>query len=138
MAKLSDARRSLERARDAAKARLVELEDARRGVKASLKSLDNALKALGESKMVPRSKPAATQAEVAATATELLTADGPMSVDKLVSRISDRLLKNGNSTAGVKLRLMQVLNNKPFLVDGEKCSVDWPRTDAPKPNQSEE
>lgn len=44
--KLNDARRSLVRAKEAAEARLQEIELERREIKASLKSLDAAMKAL--------------------------------------------------------------------------------------------
>jgi hypothetical protein len=47
--KLTDARRSLIRAQEAAQKRLEEIENERREIKASLKSLDAALKALGGS-----------------------------------------------------------------------------------------
>ena len=47
--KLADARRSLIRAQESAKKRLEELDNERRETKASLKSLDAALKALGKS-----------------------------------------------------------------------------------------
>ena len=47
--KLADARRSLIRAQQSAKKRLEELENERREIKASLKSLAAALKALGKS-----------------------------------------------------------------------------------------
>jgi chromosome segregation ATPase len=46
--KLADARRSLIRAQESAQKRLEELENERREIKASLKSLDAALKALGK------------------------------------------------------------------------------------------
>lgn len=45
--KLTDAHRSLVRAKEAAKKRLEELDDERHEIKASIKSLDAALKALG-------------------------------------------------------------------------------------------
>jgi hypothetical protein len=45
--KLADARRSLIRAKESAKQRLQEIENERREIRASLKSLDAALKALG-------------------------------------------------------------------------------------------
>ena len=56
MAKLSDARRSLQRARESAQERLNQLEDERRELKSSMKSLAAALKALGdpESSAKPR------------------------------------------------------------------------------------
>jgi len=47
--KLADARRSLIRAQESAKKRLEELDNERREIRASLKSLDAALKALGRS-----------------------------------------------------------------------------------------
>jgi hypothetical protein len=47
--KLTDARRSLIRAQEAAQKRLEEIERERREIKTSLKSLDAALKALGVS-----------------------------------------------------------------------------------------
>ena len=46
--RLADAHRSLIRAAESAQKRLEELEDERREIKASLKSLDAALKALGK------------------------------------------------------------------------------------------
>lgn len=46
--KLGDARRSLVRAREAAKNRLEELDNERCEIKASLKSLEAALRALGQ------------------------------------------------------------------------------------------
>jgi hypothetical protein len=48
--KLSDARRSLIRAQESTRQRLDDLESERRELKASLRSLDAALKALGKSK----------------------------------------------------------------------------------------
>jgi hypothetical protein len=47
--RIADARRSLIRAREAAEQRLVEIENERREIRASMKSLDAALKALGRS-----------------------------------------------------------------------------------------
>ena len=50
MAKLNDARRSLERAKESALERLRQLEDERHEIKSSLKSLNAALKALANTK----------------------------------------------------------------------------------------
>ena len=47
MAKLDEARRSLQRAKDSAKKRLEQIDLERRELKASLKSLDAAMRALG-------------------------------------------------------------------------------------------
>ncbi len=46
---LNEARRSLERAKESAQKRLLELENERRDIKASVKSLDAALRALSRS-----------------------------------------------------------------------------------------
>ena len=46
MAKLNDARRALQRAKDSAKKRLEQIDHERRELKASLKSLDAAMRAL--------------------------------------------------------------------------------------------
>ena len=58
--KLADARRSLIRAQEAAQKRLKEIENERREIRASLKSLDAALKALGGSGARPASNQQAT------------------------------------------------------------------------------
>jgi len=47
--KIADARRSLIRAKESAEQRLVEIDEERREIRASLKSLDAAIKALGRS-----------------------------------------------------------------------------------------
>ena len=60
MAKLHDARRSLERAKEAANKRLEQLDIERRELKTSVKSLNAALKALDSSKSNrPSTKPSA-------------------------------------------------------------------------------
>ena len=62
--KLADARRSLVRAKESALERLRELENERREIKASLKTLDAALKALGRTDRTANSRqPQAVQAE---------------------------------------------------------------------------
>ncbi len=56
--KIADARRSLIRAKESAEQRLLEIENERRDIKASLKSLDAALKALARSdETQPPTKP---------------------------------------------------------------------------------
>ena len=47
--KIADARRSLIRAKESAEQRLVEIDEERREIRTSLKSLDAAIKALGRS-----------------------------------------------------------------------------------------
>ena len=56
MAKLNDARRSLERARESALDRLRQIEEERREIKSSVKSLNAALKALEAAKSSARRK----------------------------------------------------------------------------------
>ena len=69
--KLNDARRSLVRAKEAAEARLQEIEHERREIKASLKSLDAAMKALnGPSRRTAPRKRSTTSSEAAGQAPE--------------------------------------------------------------------
>ncbi|MEZ6097843.1 MAG: hypothetical protein R3E01_02615 [Pirellulaceae bacterium] len=62
--KLTDAHRSLVRAKEAAKKRLEELDDERREIKASIKSLEAALKALGRQNRRPAISPPAVDINV--------------------------------------------------------------------------
>ena len=69
--KLNYARRSLVRAKEAAEARLQEIEHERREIKASLKSLDAAMKALnGPSRRTSVRKRSVTGGEAAGQAPE--------------------------------------------------------------------
>ena len=69
--KLNDARRSLERAKEAAEARLKEIEHERREIKASLKSLDAAMKALdGPGRRTPIRKQLVIRGDAAGQAPE--------------------------------------------------------------------
>ncbi len=69
--KLNDARRSLVRAKEAAEARLLEIEHERREIKASLKSLDAAMKALdGPSRRTSLRKRSVTGSEAEGQAPE--------------------------------------------------------------------
>ena len=67
--KIADARRSLIRAKESAEQRLVEIDKERREIRASLKSLDAAIKALGRSNKTqaadkrPPSKPSQDEPE---------------------------------------------------------------------------
>lgn len=60
---LNEARRSLERAKETAKKRLLELDIERRDIKVSLKSLDTALKALARSDQKQPSNPSHADAQ---------------------------------------------------------------------------
>lgn len=61
--KLADARRSLQRAKEAATRRLTEIDVERKEIKASLKSLDAALKALGARKPIAKVKTTSPDAD---------------------------------------------------------------------------
>lgn len=54
MTKITDARRSLVRAKEAAQERMLQIEEERREIKVSIKSLDAALKALDGPKRDPK------------------------------------------------------------------------------------
>jgi ribosome recycling factor len=109
--------RSLRRAKTTAERRLTEIENERREIKASVKSLDAALRALGQgdddAKGAER-KIAATTSEVIEMVIQILTSDSRASVAELTKRVGDRLATEGRSRAGLKLRLAQALEDRRF------------------------
>ena len=96
MAKLNDARRSLLRAKESEQSRLTQLDSERREIRASLKSLDAALRILGESKQAgPGKKPTATTTEVTDLIIEILSDVGTRSTDQLIELVAERLDRIG-------------------------------------------
>ncbi len=113
MAKLNDARRSLLRAKESEQSRLTQLDSERREIRASLKSLDAALRILGESKQVgPGKKPTATTTEVTDLIIEILSDVGTRSTDQLIELVGERLVRIGKSRSGLKLKLEQAMKDE--------------------------
>jgi len=107
---LSDAVRSLQRAKDAAVKRLTEIDRERRELRRSLKSLDSALKALDSGEATGRgTKPAPTTAMVTDVFLELLTEQQELPAQRLAELAGEKLAERGVSRAGLKLRIDQAL-----------------------------
>ena len=92
---ITDARRSLERAKESALARLYQLDEERREIKSSLKSLDAALKALGRS-----NRPKDTGPHVA-------------DEDGQVQGTADRHRDSGSKTSSADVSRIVLPNNDP-------------------------
>lgn len=114
MAKLSDACRSLQRAKEAAMSRLEQLDEERREMKASLKSLDRALKALGQESA--DGVKTATQEDVIALAKEMLSSKALLKAELLRS-IARRLKRRSVGTDGIDAFLEQACASNEFRMD---------------------
>ena len=114
---VDEAVRSLERAQESARQRLGEIEQERDDLKASLKSLDAALRAVTKHRSLRSSvaRPAATTAEVKAVAMELIAEQREIPIERLEELIGSRLHALGKSRSGVKLRLTQALEDERFV-----------------------
>ena len=130
-AKFTDAVRSLERARESAKRRLDELDQERTDIKASLKSLDAALKTLQvtDTRSSGPAKQAPTTAQVIELVSDFLSDGSSHSITELERHVGDRLLAEGNSRAGLKLRLVQAMKNQSFVKAGSKFELRHDRLD---------
>lgn len=117
----TDARRSLQKAKESAQSHLVELDKERREIRTSLKSLDAALKALRGSEPIAthQKKPAATTSEVVELTIEVLSSGGSQSTDRLMELIGEKLALCGKSRSGLKLRVQQALRDPRFHEDEE-------------------
>ena len=118
---LSEAVRSLQRAKEKAAQRLDEVEQERREIKTSLKTLDSALRALGsgDTTQTTRSR-APTTAEISELIAQLLAVHGKLSVAQLRKMIPAELGKQGLSRMGLGLRLEHAIKDGRFQqLDGE-------------------
>ena len=114
MAKLNDARRSLHKARQSALERLKQLEDERCDIKSSLKSLDAALRVLGDADSKRKQKQPPTSAELSSALEETLQALGPIAFDDLRKAVSRKLADQGKSSANLKSQLQNELADPRF------------------------
>ena len=126
--KLPEAIRSLQRAQESARRRLVEIDTERREVKARLKSLEAALKALGSGSAVPPTRTAPTTADVVDVVTELLSRGGGLSMEQLTTDVGDELAKRGKSRMGLRLRLEQAVQDERMVATkgGYELRTDQP------------
>lgn len=117
---LSDAVRSLERAKEKATQRLAEIDRERVEIKTSLKSLEMALRALSAGEP---SKSAPTTAIVTESMVKLLTQHRELSVEELSVMVGKDLAEQGKSRAGLKLRFSQAVKDPRFVVTGQQIRL---------------
>lgn len=124
MAKLNDARRSLQRAKESAQERLKQLDDERREIKASLKSLDAALKALGVATPSNHSKhPPTTMSEVTKMLVEMLANNEAKTKDELETLVGDKLSQSGRSRVGLDVHIAEALKEDRFVDTADGYSL---------------
>lgn len=123
MAKLNDARRSLERAKESAVGRLEQLEDERNEIKASLKSLDAALRALKGNSAKTKRKLVSTAEAFSRIVDQTLHAIGPSTVAELQAAIRQRLNESGESIQGLDARLEAELSDSRFALDQDRVRL---------------
>ena len=117
MAKLADARRSLQKAKQSALQRLQQLEDERNEIKSSLKSLDAALRALQGNTAKPKRKPKTATEEFSCIVDRTLHAIGPCTVAELAAAIRQRLDASGLPTHELEARLEAEVSDSRFAED---------------------
>ena len=124
MAKLNDARRSLQRAKESAKQRLQQLDEERREIKSSLKSLNAALKALDGAKISRVTSSRATIEEMTEMVAELIASEGQKSEAELIEAISNQLVESRKSPAGLKRMLETALGHDRFTLSAGKYDIN--------------
>ena len=120
MAKLADARRSLEKAKRSALERLQQIEDERNEVKSSLKSLDAALRALQGNSTKKKRKPKSTDEQFSEIVDQTLRSIGPSTFAELQTAIRQLLDELGTSTQDLESRLQAELSADRFVIDGDR------------------
>lgn len=124
MRKLTEARRSLENAKESALARLQQIDEERRDIKASIRSLDSALKALTKSGSgASDSSPTVTMAELTDLAAQIVST-GTKTRPELLKALGSTLAAQGKSRAGFAGKLDVLLSGGRFQINGEGEVVD--------------
>jgi flagellar hook-length control protein FliK len=124
MRKLTEARRSLENAKESALARLQQIDEERRDIKASIRSLDSALKALTKSGSgASDSSPKVTMAELTDLAAQIVST-GTKTRIELLKALGSTLAAQGKSRAGLAGKLDVLLSEGRFHINGEGGVVD--------------
>ena len=124
MRKLTEARRSLENAKESALARLQQIDEERRGIKASIRSLDSALRALTKSgSRATDSSSKVTMAELADLAAQIVST-GTKTRTELLKVLGSTLAAQGKSRAGLGGKLDVLLNEGRFHINAEGRVVD--------------
>lgn len=116
-AKLTDAVRALERAKESAQLRLEEIDRERMELKASIRSLEAALNKLGtEGRKSPKDskRKAATTAEVIGLLEEVLSNGQDLSMEEVIAQVGELMTKHGMTRAGLALRIKQAVRDEKF------------------------
>lgn len=119
MAKLVDAQRSLQKAKQAALERLQQIEEERDEIKSTVKSLDAALRALQGNKPKTKRKPKSNPDEFSKIVDETLHALGTSTFAELQAAILLRLRKSDVATHDLAARLQLELSESRFERDGD-------------------
>lgn len=115
MAKLNDARRSLERAKASAERRLEAIEVERRELKASVRSLDAAMRVLEKKPKTPKAE---LNVDVQLVA-RVIDSKGPLTFEELLAELGRQISSSGTSLPNLRDTLQATLSNEAFeLLDG--------------------
>jgi len=120
MAKLADARRSLEKAKRSALERLQQIEDERNEIKSSLKSLDAALRALQGNSTKKKRKQTSTVDDFSRIVDQTLRMIGPSTFVELQTTIRQQFDESGTSMPDLESRLQAELSTDRFVLDGDQ------------------
>ena len=124
MRKLTEARRSLENAKESALARLQQIDEERRDIKASIRSLDSALKALTKSGSgASDSSPKVTMAELTDLVAQIVSS-GTKTRTELLKALGSTLAAQEKSRAGLAGKLDVLLSEGRFHINSEAGVVD--------------
>lgn len=115
MAKLNDARRSLERAKASAERRLEAIEVERRELKASVRSLDAAMRVLEKKPKTPKAE---LNVDVQLVA-RVIDSKGPLTFEELLAELGRQISSSGTSLPNLRDTLQATLSKEAFeLLDG--------------------
>ena len=116
--------KQLNREKGLTKKRQLELEGELATVKASLKSLDVAIAALGQDIVSSKStRQAPTTADVTAVAADVIAARPGIERDTLTKEIEQRLAQMGKNRVGLRLRIDQALRDERFVRNGVEYTL---------------
>ena len=141
--------RSLRRAKSSAERRLAEIENERREIKASVRSLDAALKALSKAEDGDTRSPtksAATIGEVIEMLTQVMDGRSGASIGELTKLVGRKLADAGRCRTGLKLQIMEALKGPRFtetsngyeLSDGKESAASNTETGQAEPRTDPE
>ena len=125
MAKLSDARRTLLKAKESAQGRLKQLEDERREIKATMRSLNAAIKALHNPKRSSRQiDPSANVTAVIEVIEAALSVDGKKTRIEIEATVGEKLTQTGESSPELSVLVEQALSDQRFVNESDGYALN--------------